>query len=99
MSDPNYDRERLQNGWIDMNRDDKGNWRISWKPDEGQAGWPGAHVLVGRLGSTGRLSGLAWQGRPLRVGTAALGGCFGTEWELSHSHPRRRKAQITGAFP
>ncbi len=41
MSDANYDRKRLPNGWIDLNRDEGGVWRIRWAPDEGVAGWPG----------------------------------------------------------
>ena len=39
--DPNYDRKRLKSGWIDVNRDEGGVWRISWAPDEGVDGWPG----------------------------------------------------------
>ena len=39
--DPNYDRKRLKSGWIDVNRDEGGVWRIRWAPDEGVEGWPG----------------------------------------------------------
>ena len=39
--DRNYDRKRLKSGWIDVNRDEGGVWRISWAPDEGVDGWPG----------------------------------------------------------
>jgi hypothetical protein len=41
MTDPNYRRERLPNGWIDLFRDEEtGAWRISWHPDEGKQGYP-----------------------------------------------------------
>jgi hypothetical protein len=41
MADEDYRRKRLTNGWIDLNRDDEGIWRISWEPDPGHEDWPG----------------------------------------------------------
>jgi hypothetical protein len=41
VTDSDYRRERLQNGWIDLHRGEEGVWRISWAPDEGHPDFPG----------------------------------------------------------
>jgi hypothetical protein len=33
--DANYDRVRLRSGWLDLDCDDAGVWRIRWTPDPG----------------------------------------------------------------
>jgi len=32
---------RLKSGWLDLNRDQSGVWRLSWAPDPGKPGFPG----------------------------------------------------------
>jgi hypothetical protein len=36
-----YKRVRLRSGWLDLNRDETGIWRLRWTPDEGHPDWPG----------------------------------------------------------
>lgn len=39
-----YGRERVTNGWVTVSKDDAGEWRVSWEPDQGHPDWPGNTV-------------------------------------------------------
>ena len=96
--DPNYDRKRLKSGWIDVNRDEGGVWRISWATGQGCGGVARSHLLAGGLRLARGLPRFTRQGRPDRVGHESLAGRLGAEWAQPRLPLERQKAPVCGAF-